>query len=112
MIPWMALMRRMDILGDGAEPRFLFAFREFEEALKRCDVGMTEPMSGAIPRSGTHRRKGEKMRFIWLILALFLLFAWIGGFAVYHVSGALIHLLLVFAVISVVIHLFSARSSA
>jgi hypothetical protein len=52
------------------------------------------------------------MRFIWLILALFLLFAWIGRFAVYHISGALIHLLLVFAVISVIIHLFSARSSA
>ena len=59
MIPWMALMRRMDILGDGAEPRFLFAFREFEEALKRCDVGMTKPMSGPF-RAAEHIGEREK----------------------------------------------------
>jgi hypothetical protein len=69
-------------------------------------------MSGPFRAAEHIGERGEKMRFIWLILALFLLFAWIGGFAVYHISGALIHLLLVFAVISVIIHLFSARSSA
>jgi hypothetical protein len=52
------------------------------------------------------------MRFIWLLLALLLLFAWIGGFVVYHVAGFAIHVLLVFAIIALVIHLFSARRPA
>ena len=37
---------------------------------------------------------------IWTILAVVLLVAWLGGFTVFHVAGGLIHLLLVFAVIS------------
>ena len=50
------------------------------------------------------------MRFgIFAILAILLVFAWIGGFVVYHVAGALIHLLLLFAIISLVLHLFSRR---
>ena len=41
---------------------------------------------------------------IWAILFIVLLIAWIGGFAVFHVAGGLIHLLLVFAVISLISH--------
>jgi len=41
---------------------------------------------------------------MWTILFLVLLVAWIGGFAVFHVAGVLIHLLLVFAVISLILH--------
>jgi hypothetical protein len=52
------------------------------------------------------------MRFVFLALALLLLFAWIGAFVVFHVSAALIHLLLLFAIIFFVIHIFSSRSSA
>jgi hypothetical protein len=48
--------------------------------------------------------------FLGIALVLFLL--WIGGFVFFHVAGFLIHLLLIFAVISLVIHLFSARSAA
>lgn len=47
--------------------------------------------------------------FIWLALALLLLFAWIGSFVMYHVAGFLIHMLLIFALISLVIHLFTGR---
>lgn len=47
--------------------------------------------------------------FIWLALAVLLFFAWIGSFIMYHVAGFLIHLLLLFALVSVVIHLFSGR---
>ena len=47
--------------------------------------------------------------FIWLALAVLLVFAWIGSFVMYHVAGFLIHLLLIFAVISLVIHLFKGR---
>jgi hypothetical protein len=41
-----------------------------------------------------------------------LLFAWIGGFTVYHVAGGLIHLLLIFAVISLIMHFVMGRKAA
>jgi Family of unknown function (DUF5670) len=41
---------------------------------------------------------------IWPILFVILLIAWIGGFTVLHVAGGLIHLLLVLAVISLILH--------
>jgi hypothetical protein len=47
--------------------------------------------------------------FIWLVLAVLLVFAWIGSFVMFHVASFLIHLLLIFAVISLVIHLFRGR---
>lgn len=47
--------------------------------------------------------------FIWLTIAVLLLFAWIGSFIVYHVTGFLIHLLLIFAVIALVIQVFTGR---
>ena len=47
--------------------------------------------------------------FIWLALAILLLFAWIGSFIMYHVAGFLIHLLLILALISLVIQLFTGR---
>ena len=46
---------------------------------------------------------------IWLVIAALLLFAWIGSFVMYHVAGFLIHLLLIFAVIALVMQLFSRR---
>ena len=53
------------------------------------------------------------MRFgIFLILAVLLFIAWIGAFVAFHVAGALIHLLLLFAIISLVIHLFTGRRTA
>lgn len=47
--------------------------------------------------------------FIWLTIAILLLFTWIGSFVVYHVAGFLIHLLLIFALIALVIQLFTGR---
>ena len=41
---------------------------------------------------------------IWTILFVILLIAWLGGFTVFHVASGLIHLLLVFAVISLIMH--------
>jgi len=49
------------------------------------------------------------MRFIFLAIALLLFFTWIGAFVVFHVAAALIHLLLVLALIFFVIHLVSGR---
>jgi len=47
---------------------------------------------------------------IWTILFIILLIAWISGFTVFHVAGGLIHLLLVFAVISLILHFVLGRS--
>jgi hypothetical protein len=41
---------------------------------------------------------------IWTILFVILLIAWLGGFTVFHVAGGLIHILLVLAVISLILH--------
>jgi Family of unknown function (DUF5670) len=49
---------------------------------------------------------------IWTILFVVLLLAWIGGFTMFHVAGALIHLLLVFAVISLILHFVMGRRTA
>lgn len=49
---------------------------------------------------------------IWTILFVVLLVAWIGGFTVFHVAGGLIHLLLVFAVISLILHFVMGKRTA
>lgn len=53
------------------------------------------------------------MRFgPFLGVALLLFVLWIGGFVFFHVAGFLIHLLLVFAVISLLVHLFTGTRTA
>jgi hypothetical protein len=54
----------------------------------------------------------ESEMSIWTILFVILLIAWITGFSVFHVAGGLIHLLLVFAVISLILHFVMGRSAA
>lgn len=49
---------------------------------------------------------------LWIILFVILLVAWIGGFAVFHAAGGLIHLLLVLAVISLLLHFLMGRRTA
>lgn len=41
---------------------------------------------------------------IFTILFVVLLIAWILGMSVFHVAGGLIHILLIFAVISLILH--------
>jgi hypothetical protein len=53
----------------------------------------------------------ESEMSIWTILFVILLIAWITGFSVFHVAGGLIHLLLVFAVISLILHFVMGRSA-
>ena len=53
------------------------------------------------------------MRFgPFMVIAFLLLLMWVGGFLFFHVAGGLIHLLLVFAVISFVVHLFTGARTA
>ena len=47
---------------------------------------------------------------MFLLLFLILLLVWASGFLVFHVTAGLIHLLLIVAVISLVLHLFRGRS--
>lgn len=48
---------------------------------------------------------------MFLGLFVILLVAWMAGFLAFHVAGALIHLLLLFAVVSLVIHLVRGASA-
>lgn len=52
------------------------------------------------------------MRYLLLAIAILLFFVWIAAFLLFHIVGALIHLLLVAALILFVVHLFSRRRSA
>lgn len=47
-----------------------------------------------------------------MILFIILLIGWLLGFVVFHVSSALIHLLLVVAVIFLIIHFLFGRRTA
>jgi len=49
--------------------------------------------------------------FIFLVLFFVLLCTWLVAWAAFHVAGGLIHLLLILAVISLVLHLFRGRSA-
>ena len=49
---------------------------------------------------------------MYLILALVLLVMWAGGFMMFHLAGGLIHLLLLFAVISVLVHFLTGARAA
>jgi hypothetical protein len=46
---------------------------------------------------------------MFLILAIVLVVLWLGGFFVMHISSFAIHLLIIFAVISLIAHFLSGR---
>lgn len=52
------------------------------------------------------------MRFIFLGLAIVLVIAWLCAFVFLHVASALIHLLLLFAIIAFIVHLVSRPRNA
>ena len=49
---------------------------------------------------------------MFMTLFVILLVMWLLGFFAFHVAGALIHLLLIIAVISLVMHFFGGRRAA
>jgi hypothetical protein len=49
---------------------------------------------------------------MFLILAVVLVVLWLGGFTLFHVTGWLIHLLLIFAVISIIMHFVTGSRNA
>jgi hypothetical protein len=52
---------------------------------------------------------GRKKVVMFLILAVVLVLLWLGGFFVLHVSSFLIHLLLLFALISIIMNFVGGR---
>jgi hypothetical protein len=48
----------------------------------------------------------------FLGLALLLAVLWAGGFLMFHVAGALLHVLLLLALISLIVHLFTGPRTA
>ncbi len=50
--------------------------------------------------------------FFFLFLFFVLLAVWLVGWTAFHVAGGAIHLLLIVAVISLIIHFFRGRSVA
>ena len=56
---------------------------------------------------------GKTMNFgPFLLIAILLLVAWAGGFLMFHIAGALIHLLLVFAALSFIFNFITGRRTA
>lgn len=49
---------------------------------------------------------------MFITLFVVLLVMWLLGFFAFHVAGGLIHLLLIIALISLVVHLFRGHSTA
>jgi len=49
---------------------------------------------------------------IFIVLFAILLMLWLGGFLVFHLASAMIHLLLLFAVIFLVLHLVRGRATS
>jgi len=49
---------------------------------------------------------------MFIILAVVLIVLWLGGFFVLHISSFLIHLLLIFAIISIIMHFVSGGRRA
>ena len=70
-----------------------------------------------VPGETAHYGKQAACRFceVWvpmrfgpfLAIAVLLFLLWIGGFVVFHVAGSLIHLLLLIAIVSLVVHFFT-----
>jgi len=54
----------------------------------------------------------RKKVVMFLILAVVLVILWLGGFFVLHISSFLIHLLLIFAVISIIMNFVGGRRAA
>jgi len=63
-----------------------------------------------ITRLGAKRDIGEKEEAqMFLILAIVLVVVWLGSFLLFKTAGLLIHLLLLFAVVSLIMHFISGK---
>jgi hypothetical protein len=49
--------------------------------------------------------------FLFLILFFVLIGVWMTGWLAFHIAGGMIHLLLLLAILSLIMHLFQRRSA-
>jgi len=54
----------------------------------------------------------RRRKTMFLLLALLLVIVWVVSFVTFHVAGFLIHILLILAVISLILHFFRGKKSA
>jgi len=71
------------------------------------------PKTDELQQGNEHvfRRRKERYR-MFLALFIVLLVAWLLGFLAFHIAGALIHLLLIVAVVCLIVHFVRGRSAA
>ncbi len=75
-----------------------------------CYVPTLKAAAEMVCDQGTQRQQvSPKEVPMFLILAIVLVVAWLGGFIMFKSAGLLIHLLLVFAVISLIMHFVTGR---
>lgn len=55
--------------------------------------------------------EGLSMNNIFVVLCMILFVAWILGLTAFHVVGGFIHILLILAIVSLVLHFFRGRSA-
>jgi hypothetical protein len=49
---------------------------------------------------------------MWIAIGIILLLLWAGGFLMFHTAGFLIHILLIVAVVSFILHFVTGRRTA
>jgi hypothetical protein len=74
---------------------------------ENCERRFRWCFSSSTPASGGNMRFGP-----FLGIAILLMILWLGGFLMFHVASGLIHLLLLFAVISLIVHFVTAPKTA
>jgi hypothetical protein len=74
------------------------------EAVPISGRGASPCRRQSIECSDFERLKGAQSMSIFTILFVILLVAWIFGWGVFHIAGGMIHLLLIIALISLVLH--------
>jgi fatty acid desaturase len=74
---------------------------------------LRHPLSALTNEYDSRRARNSKRKeagsAMFLILAIVLVALWLGGFVMFKSAGFLIHLLLIFAVISLVMHFVTGR---
>jgi hypothetical protein len=60
---------------------------------------------------GARKRRKERVS-MWIGIAIVLLLLWAGGFFAFHVAGFFIHILLILAVVSFILHFVMGRRTA
>ena len=110
MIAWLAVSERKR----GA-PHLRTSYQRQMYPVDLIDLRLIGPLSSTmngLPVSMNRAAYQEASMGLWTVLFVILLVAWITGFGIFHVAGALIHLLLIFAVISLILHFVMGRRVA